>query len=164
MKNPINKWLIFIIVLIPLLAGCRTKPTPPSPTQSPTTPEITTSGQRLTTEYYTVQEGDSFYTLAKKYQLEPQVLAAANTETGKLIPGVIIRIPPQEGAYYRWQSGDTLVDVARRFEVDPQVILDWHENAEKVDAGGEYLNGALLFIPGGKIEAIDTTLPAIETP
>lgn len=164
MRSLNQKWLVFAMVVIPLLAACGTKPTPAGLTQSPNIPEITTSGQRLTTEYYTVQEGDSYYTLAKKYQLEPQVLAAANTETGKLIPGVIIRIPPQEGAYYRWQSGDSLTDVAQSFEVDPQVILDWHENAEKVDAGGEYLNGALLFIPGGKIEAVDFTLPAIETP
>ncbi len=164
MKKLMNKWLIFIIVLFPLLAGCGTKPIPPGPTQSPTMLEITAPGQRLSTDYYTIQEGDSFYTLAKKYQLEPHVLAAANSETGMLVPGVIIRIPPQEGAYYRWQSGDILADVAQRFEVDPQVILDWHENAEKVDASGEYLDGALLFIPGGKIEAVDTTLPAIETP
>ena len=80
------------------------------------------------------------------------------------LPGTILRIPPQEGAYYRWQAGDTLAEVAARFQVEPQVILEWHENADKVDASGNYLKGAQLFIPDGKIEVVEINLRAIEEP
>lgn len=158
-----KKWLICIFVFLLLLMGCRTKPTSPVPTSAPTMLVTTTPSQRTNTMYYTIQESDSMLSIAQKFQLEPQTLVAANTEAGILVPGAIIRIPPKDGVYYRWRSSETLEQVAQRFEVDHQVILDWHENAEKVDSNGNYLEGARLFIPGGKIEAVDFTLPVQPT-
>ena len=170
-RNKMYLRLTIVALFLLLTVGCKPTPIELTPAPEPTiedTEEMETAEPdgRSETTLYTVQPGDTLSSIAKSFHLATKMIAASNSDLNliSLDPGMELRIPPQEGVYYTWQSSDTLVEVAQRFEVDPQVILDWHENTGKVDANGNYLNGAILFIPGGKIEFIDFTPPPIATP
>ena len=95
-----------------------------------------------------------------------KTIVAANSESNlvDLRSGMVLRIPPQDGLYHQWLSGDTLEGLAGKYAVQAQDILDWPENAAQLDANNRFQVGAVLFIPGGKIEFIEFTPPAISTP
>jgi len=72
--------------------------------------------------YYTVQRGDTLYSIARRYGTTVQAIAQANgilnpayIRVGQVlcIPG--LATPPPPGGYYAVQRGDTLYSIARRF-------------------------------------------------
>ena len=114
---------------------------------------------------YTVVEGDTLFGIADKYGLKPESLFWSNKyilgdNPDNLIPGVVINIPPQDGAIYQWNNGDGLNGVAAYYKVTVDVIIDWPGNNLDRKTLGDYSfpnipAGTQLFIPDGKAEFTD---------
>jgi len=124
---------------------------------------------------YTIAEGENLFSLADKFNLEPQTILWANTDKlhdnpHNIKPGITLKIPSTDGLYYRWKTGDTIKTIADQFGVDPKVILNWPENITQIGISQEsdIKPGVLLFIPGGKMPLqpaptiIPQTTPTLE--
>lgn len=119
---------------------------------------------------YTVQQGDTLFEIAAKYNIKPETLLWGNFEILKdnphfLTQGQVLNILPVNGTYYQWNSGDTLQGVASSFKVDSQAIVDFAGNPFDLTT----LNtstfglepGAWLVVPGGKRPIKDWGPPTI---
>lgn len=109
---------------------------------------------------YTIQKGDTIFSISEKFNLEPYTLLWANLSIAdklhNLPVGIIIRVPPIDGYYYIWQKNDNLDDVAKKFGVGIQEILNWNHGVIngsypdiRIDTGSE------IFIPNGSPEFTD---------
>jgi len=155
-------------------------PLPPSDTPEPTL-EPTRSGAVI----YIVEEGDSFYTIAEKFEVELGLLIEVNRERLELDPqnpiikvGDEILVPPPgaelptptpfpsdlpPGTYidYTVQSGDTLQGIALKFNSTVEDIIKRNESL------GDDINfifvGQILRIRVNLVTAVPTTIPT-ETP
>ena len=83
-------------------------------------PTPTSTPQPFEVLDYTVQTGDSVFSIADQFHLRPQTVLWANYDTladdpERLVPGLVLKILPVDGIYYRWQAGDHLEEVAGRF-------------------------------------------------
>jgi murein DD-endopeptidase MepM/ murein hydrolase activator NlpD len=109
---------------------------------------------------YEVQQGDTLFGIAERYNLEPESVLWANYETlnddpHRLSPGQVLLIPPVNGTTYVWAEGDGLNGVASFFGVEAEEILEWPGNeldpfVDPLDPGIEV--GTVLMIPGGHRE------------
>ncbi len=119
---------------------------------------------------YTVQQGDTLFEIAAKYDIKPETLLWGNFEILKdnphfLTEGQVLNILPVNGTYYQWNSGDSLQGVASSFKVDSQAIIDFAGNPFDLTT----LNtstfglepGAWLVVPGGKRPIKDWGPPTI---
>ncbi|MBT2581650.1 LysM peptidoglycan-binding domain-containing protein [Planococcus sp. ISL-109] len=89
-------------------------------------PVVTPSAATEVASYYIVQKGDTFYSIAKKYDLVVEQLMAANfTTSSKIIAGQKIAIPHKNQPWYgnqenldnrnyRVVKGDTLYSISKR--------------------------------------------------
>ncbi|MGA9349081.1 MAG: LysM peptidoglycan-binding domain-containing protein [Anaerolineae bacterium] len=104
--------------------------------------------------YYTVQRGDTLYSIARRYGTTVQAIAQAN---GILNPayisvGQVLLIPtgppapppPPTGVYYTVQRGDNLYRIARRFGTTVWAIVV----ANNISNPSLIHRGQVLFIPG----------------
>ena len=68
-------------------------------------------------EYYTIKKGDSIYAIARKYNINPELLASLNGLNGNdyIYPGQVILIPKANYSYYITKDGDTLDSVVNLF-------------------------------------------------
>lgn len=76
-------------------------------------------------DYYTIKKGDSLYAIARKYNINPELLATLNglTMNDYIYPNQEILIPKSGYSYYITTEGDTLDIVAGRFKVDKDRVL-----------------------------------------
>ncbi len=78
----------------------------------------------LGSNYYTVQKGDSLWSIAKKFGITVDELKEANNLSGNLlnigqnlfIPGKEEDIPSGDDIYYTVQKGDSLYSIAQKFK------------------------------------------------
>lgn len=98
--------------------------------------EIAQRSQKNTGTYYTVQSGDSFWTIAKKNGTSVNNLLKWNElgKNAKLKPGQKILIASKDIAQkegnkitYQIKSGDTLHKIASKFDVSKKDILSWNK-------------------------------------
>ena len=70
-------------------------------------------------EYYTIKSGDSLYQIARKYNINPDLLASLNglNMNDYIYPGQMIMIPKSGYSYYLTKEGDTIDTVANTFGV-----------------------------------------------
>jgi LysM repeat protein len=75
---------------------------------------------------YTINEGDNLYQIAKKYNINPTLLAAINglSEEDYIYPKQEILIPKSGYSYYITNDGDTLSLVADKFNTDQNKLLE----------------------------------------
>ena len=112
---------------------------------------------------YTVQEGDSIFVIAKKYDVTPESILWANYDLLNDDPTVIVEgwkltIPPTNGVYYKWKEGDTLEKVAEKYYVDEQAILTWPGN--QLDVSNPVTdNLEYIMIPGGYRDLVSWIVP-----
>lgn len=109
---------------------------------------------------YIVEKGDTVFSIADKFKIEPETILLSNSETLRDNPlnikaGLELYIPVVDGALYRWQDGDRIARVAGRFHVKPDFIVMWVGNHLDYKAfyRGEQINiepGTLIFIPTGR--------------
>ncbi len=119
---------------------------------------------------YTVQAGDSLFSIADKYGVKPETVLWGNFEVLEdnphlLSKGQILNILPVDGTYYQWNEGDNLQQIASFFGVESGAILNYVGN--KIDltsanAGNPGIEaGSWLIIPEGKRAIKDWGPPAI---
>lgn len=80
-------------------------------------------------EYYKIKSGDTLYGIARKYNINPELLASLNglNDNDYIYPDQIILIPKSDYSYYITKSGDTLEVVANLFGVDTNTLLNQNE-------------------------------------
>lgn len=76
-------------------------------------------------EYYTIQKGDSIYKIARKYNMNPELLTVLNglEQEDYIYPDQTILIPKSGYSYYITKEGDTLDIVANRFDISKDALL-----------------------------------------
>jgi len=76
-------------------------------------------------EYYTVRKGDSIYEIARRYNINPELLASLNglNYTDYIYPNQTIMIPKSNYSYYITKEGDTLDSVTNMLGVSRDKFL-----------------------------------------
>lgn len=76
-------------------------------------------------EYYTVEKGDSIYAIARRYNINPELLASLNglNNTDYIYPNQVILIPKSNFSYYVTKEGDTLDSVSNLLGVTRDKLL-----------------------------------------
>ena len=77
-------------------------------------------------EYYTISKGDSIYAIAKKYNINPDLLSTLNglNNADYIYPNQVLLIPKSNFSYYITKSGDTLDTVADTFGITKDKLLN----------------------------------------
>ncbi len=75
--------------------------------------------------YYTVEKGDSLYGIARRYNINPELLAGLNglSMEDYIYPNQEILIPKSGYSYYITKEGDTVDIVANMFKITPEDLL-----------------------------------------
>jgi murein DD-endopeptidase MepM/ murein hydrolase activator NlpD len=118
---------------------------------------------RAEVETYTVQSGDTFYTIAQNFGLTPETIAWSNpNKIDGLQPGDPLFIMPVDGVYYTVIGGKTIAQIAADFSVDPYTIIDSEYNNLFGDTPDTALpSGTQIAVPGGVGQQIAWT-PAVQ--
>ncbi|MFN8536746.1 MAG: LysM peptidoglycan-binding domain-containing protein [Thermomicrobiales bacterium] len=100
-------------------------------------------------EEYVVRNGDTLWSIANRFGLEPSTLVWANSLTNGdvLAVGQPIIIPPVNGTIHHVEDGETLAAIAERYGVKPEQITAFAPNG--LGGDGTPLPGSDLVIPGG---------------
>jgi len=120
---------------------------------------------------YTVETGDSIFSIADKFNLHPESILWGNRYTlgddpHLILPGQVLNILPVDGVYHQWSAGEGLNGVATVYGVTPEDIIDWPGNNLDADEIGDYANpniapDTMLIVPGGKGTYNDLYTPRI---
>ncbi|MDW7755064.1 MAG: peptidoglycan DD-metalloendopeptidase family protein [Brevefilum sp.] len=120
---------------------------------------------------YTVESGDSIFSIADKFNLNPETILWGNRYTlgddpHFILPGQTLNILPVDGVYHMWSAGEGLNGVASFYGVSPEDIVNWPGNNLNPDEIGDYANpkippDTMLVIPGGQGTYTDWRTPRI---
>lgn len=120
---------------------------------------------------YTIQSGDTLFSIAEHFGLKPESVLWGNRYTigddpHTIYPGQILNILPVDGVLHRWTAGEGLNGVSEFYHVTPQDIINYPANHLNAATIGDFSNpnipeGTLLIIPGGKGEFPDWRTPRI---
>ncbi len=130
---------------------------------------IIPSRPRVKVITYTVQVGDTLFSIASNYGLKPETLLWGNYEVLEdnphlLKPKQVLNILPVDGTYYEWKDGDSLTSVADFFKVTSQEIISYPGNffdLTQSDPSASIKTGTWVIVPGGKRAIKDWGPPAI---
>jgi len=105
---------------------------------------------------YTIQKGDTFADIARRYGLSVATLQAANADLSarRLRPGETIKVPPCDGVMVKVCRGDNLWTICRRHKANLDSTLAFNQiaNVKSIRPGDN------LFLPGGQIPVVKRTL------
>ncbi len=116
---------------------------------------------RLHVITYTVQSGDSIFTIAERFKLSPYTIAWSNMETLQgspwlLQPGLTLFIPPVDGVYHAVKDGETPESIAQDYDVSASALYNqWND----LQPGQQLRAGMLLVIPGGTGDDVEWNPP-----
>ena len=120
---------------------------------------------------YTVESGDSIFSIAEKFNLKPETILWGNRYTlgddpHFILPGQTLHILPVDGVYHQWSAGEGLNGVAEFYGVTPEDIINWPGNQLDPETIGDYANPRILpekmlVIPGGQGTFADWRTPRI---
>lgn len=132
---------------------------------------ILPSRGRTAMQSYTVQAGDTLFSIAERFGLLPETILWGNRYTlgedpHTIYPGQVLNILPLDGVIHKWSAGEGLNGVAGFYNVEPEVIIDYELNGLSRATIGEYndpniTEGTMLIIPGGKGVFTDWRTPRI---
>lgn len=99
---------------------------------------------------YTVQNGDTLSTIAKKFDISTDTIRWANDLTGdSLTVGDELKIPPVTGIVYKVEKGETVYSIAKKFDTNPQGIVDFPFNDFANPQTFTLVEGQILVVPDG---------------
>ncbi len=77
-------------------------------------------------EYYKIKKGDTLYDIARRYNINPDLLASLNglNNSDYIYPEQTILIPKSNYSYYITKKGDTLLGVADIFGYSQNEMLN----------------------------------------
>ena len=112
---------------------------------------------------YTVQQGDSIFSIAKQFNLKPTSILWANYDLLNddptfIAPGWRLSIPPTDGIYYKWKQGDSLEKVAEKYYANVDEIVSWPSNHMDINAP-DAANLDYVMIPNGYRELVAWIVP-----
>jgi murein DD-endopeptidase MepM/ murein hydrolase activator NlpD len=113
---------------------------------------------------YEVVSGDTLFVIAERFSIQPESIAWSNARSilGNLRPGLLLNIPPIDGAVELIANDRSIEDLAQGYSVDPYAIIDWESNGLFNAAPETVLrSGMRIFVPGGQGEQISWT-PRVE--
>jgi len=120
---------------------------------------------------YTVENGDTIFGIAQKFDLKPETLLFGNYDiladnAESLRVGQKLRILPIDGVYYQWHAGDGLNGVAKFYGVTPEIIIEWPGNHLDKNSVGDLASpnikpGTGIVIPGGHRDFVTWSAPVI---
>jgi len=119
---------------------------------------------------YTVQTGESLFSIADQFGLKPETILWGNYDTLKdnphlLKPDQVLNILPVNGTYYEWHEGDNLNAIADFFQTDVNEIIEYpgnHIDLIALQEGKPAIEpGTWLIIKDGKRALKDWGPPAI---
>lgn len=89
--------------------------------------------------YYTIEKGDSLYGIARRYNINPELLAGLNglSMDDYIYPNQEILIPKSGFSYYITKDGDTVDMVANLFKTSSENLI--RENGVVYLAEGQVL-------------------------
>lgn len=129
------------------------------------------SRPRYSITKYVVEQGDTIFGIAEKFNLNPETILWGNYYTladnpHNLKPGQELNILPTNGVYYEWHAGDGLNGVAEYYAVTPEEIINYPANNLSLESVGDFANpnietGTWLIIPGGVREFVTWSAPRI---
>lgn len=78
---------------------------------------------------YTINKGDTLYAIGRKYNVNPELLAALNgiDMDDYIYPNQILLLPVSNYSYYITKDGDTLDSVSDLFNKNREVIIKENE-------------------------------------
>lgn len=81
-------------------------------------------------EVYKIKKGDNIYAIARKYNINPELLVLINglNMTDYIYENQDVLIPKPGYSYYLTKSGDKLNDVLNLFKVDFNEFNKYNEN------------------------------------
>lgn len=101
---------------------------------------------------YTVQPGDTLWSIARQFDLDIDTLRWCNPEIernpDRIWVGQEILIPPRRGALHTVKPGETLESIAQKWGVAPEDII--YEPLNHLRRPYELTPGQRLFIPNGR--------------
>ncbi len=102
------------------------------------------SVDKITT--YTVLEGDTIASIAKKFNISTNTIIYANTniKNNSLKVGQTIVILPVDGVSYTVKKGDTISSIAKNYKADTNDILEYNNITASSLKAGE-----TIIVPGG---------------
>jgi len=96
---------------------------------------------------YTVQPGESLYSIAEKFGVSVNSIYWNNhLSSGKVDVNTTLVIPPTDGIYYILSPGETLSSVAKKYRLEPQKIINWNTFLTSTTQDER----TVVFLPGAK--------------
>lgn len=97
-------------------------------TTKPQVEQVKKSTSTRATESYTVRGGDSFNSIAKRYDLTVKELAEINNISAKsmLLPGQSLDVP-KKTISYKVKSGDNWTRLAAKYELEPKELAEMND-------------------------------------
>jgi murein DD-endopeptidase MepM/ murein hydrolase activator NlpD len=110
---------------------------------------IVETEQRKEIQEYIVEEGDTLFSISKKFGISLEtILWANNLDKNSVIkPGQKLIILPVDGVLHEVKAGDTLSEIAKKYQAKIEDIISFNELENENDI---YI-GDILIIPGGKM-------------
>ena len=101
---------------------------------------------------YVVAAGDSLWSIASSQNLELDTLVGSNIfkNSSLLHPGMVLRIPNQDGIFYTIKNGDKIDNIANRYRVAVDKIKKVNPTVDLYSLK----TGSEIFLPGARIEAV----------
>ena len=81
-------------------------------------------------EYYVIKKGDTLYNIARKYNINPELLTSLNglNDSDYIYPNEVLLIPKSNYSYYITNAGDTLDGVIRILGGNKDKFLNENES------------------------------------
>ena len=102
---------------------------------------------------YTVEAGDSPWSIANRFDLQPESIlwanASLNSSAGSLKPGMVLKIPPVDGVIHTVKEGDTLDDLQAMHGTPVEEIFEYPGNKFDLTQLPVLEAGREVIVPNG---------------